>query len=133
MPVARIALLVVFAITATASAADYKSKTAKEDDPAMKEFVAYLEKNKVTLEPSKDGWWALKDEKGVRVHVRVFPADATEKEMQDELKTINLAYHANAKAKLAMSYAVTKVAGDNKSPPAAFELEKLFKEYEPKK
>jgi hypothetical protein len=133
MSITRFVLLAALTVPVAATAADHKSKPAKEDDPAMKEFVAYLEKNKLTLELSKEGWWALKDEKGVKVHVRVFPADATEAEMKDELMTINLAYRLNAKAKLAMSHAVLKVAGENKSPPAAAELEKLFKEYEPKK
>ena len=117
---------------------DYKPPAP--DDDATKAFVAYLGKNGVKLDKGEDGWWVLADAKGDGYHMavvlRTFPAKATEQEMRDELKTVNLVLMLNAPARVAMCRPSLRVTDpDKKLPvdqnPVAAKLEKLFKEYRP--
>jgi hypothetical protein len=89
-----------------------------------------------------DGWWVVTDPKGdgyeVVISLRSFPAGTTEKEMQDVLKTINLAHMLNAPARLAMSRPGLRITDPAKKPkldqiPVTAKLEKLFKGYPPEK
>jgi hypothetical protein len=116
-------------------------KPPAPDDAPIKAVVAHFAKNGVKLEPDERGWWVVADPKGdgyqVDVHLRTFPAGATEQEMRDELKKINLAYLLNAPARVAMSHPGLRVTDATKKPPrldqlpVAAKLEKLFKDYRP--
>jgi hypothetical protein len=110
-------------------------------DDAIKAFVAHFAKNGVKLEAGERGEWVVADPKAdgyqVIVHFRTFPASATEREMNDTLKMINLAHMLNAPSRLAMSHPGLR-ATDPAKPlpkldqvPVAAKLEKLFKEYRP--
>ena len=83
----------------------------------------------VVADPKGDGYQMI-------VYLTTFPATATEQEMQDKLKTINLALLLNAPSRLAMSRLGLRGADPAKPPkldqiPVAAKLEKLFKEYRP--
>jgi hypothetical protein len=122
-----------------AGAAD--DKPPAPDDAPIQAVVAYLAKNGVKLKKDESRWWVVADPKAdgyeVIVSLRTFPAGATEQEMQDELKRINLAYMLNAPARVAMSYPGLRGADPTKKPrrvdesPVTAKLEKLFKEYRP--
>ncbi|MBA4065926.1 MAG: hypothetical protein C0501_19850 [Isosphaera sp.] len=111
------------------------------DDAAIKAFVDHLGKNGVGLKADGRNWWVVTDPKGdgyeVIVSLRAFPAGATEKEMEDTLRTINLAYTLNVPSRLAMSHPGLRVSDPSKPVPkldkipVAAKLEKLFKDYRP--
>ena len=115
------------------------AKLAVED--AIQAVVAHFERNGIKLQPDGRGEWVVADPKGdgyeVVVSLRTFPAGATEKEMQDALKGINLAYILNAPARVAMSHPGLRATDPAKKlpkldeVPVAAKLESLFKEYPP--
>ncbi|MFL5327499.1 MAG: hypothetical protein ACJ8C4_01180 [Gemmataceae bacterium] len=115
-------------------------KLPAPDETAIKAVIAYFEKHDVKLQKDKGNWWVVVDPKGegyeVIIAFRTFPAQATEQEMRDELKTINLGFMLNVPARVAMSKPglraadVEKMSSLDKVPVAA-KLEKLFKEYRP--
>src|SRR5262249_16163624 len=76
------------------------AKPLVPDDAPIKAVVAHFAKNGVKLQPDERGWWVVADPKGdgyaVVVHLRTFPAGATEQEMRDVLEMINLGYVLNA-------------------------------------
>lgn len=133
----------VAAVAAVAGAADRKYAASKPDEPAVKALLAYCEKNNVPLKHLADGEWVANDPKAdgyaVVVHLLTFCADATEREMLDELKTINLAFMPNAKAKLEMSHVGLKGVDEKKPLPklddiaVKSKLENLFRDYDPEK
>jgi hypothetical protein len=137
------AAAVCVAVAAVAGAADRKSAASKPDEPAVKALLAYCEKNNVPLKHVAGSEWVANDPKAdgyaVVVHLLTFQADATEREMLDELKTINLAFMPNARAKLAMSYVGLRGVDEKKPLPklddiaVKSKLEKLFRDYEPEK
>ena len=126
----------------TVQAREGGGKKPPLDDSPIKAVVAYFAKNGVPLQKDKDGfWWVVTDPKAegyeVTVSLRTFPAKATEQEMRNELRRINLAYRLNARARVAMSYpGLRGTRPESKPPPldqvpVAAKLEKLFKEYRP--
>ena len=125
--------------TMEAGGADVKPPAL--DDAPIKSIVAHFAKIGVKLEADKRGWWVVTDPKGddyqVVVHLRTFPAAATERDMRDALQEINLGYMLNAPARVAMSYPSLRRTDAAKKPPrldqlpVAANLEKFFKEYRP--
>ena len=110
------------------------------DETAIKAVIAHFEKHDVKLQKDRGNWWVVADPKGegyeVRVAFRTFPAKATEQEMRDELKTINLAFTLNASARVAMSKPGLRATDVEKLPsldkvPVVAKLEKLFEKYRP--
>src|SRR5689334_14782044 len=101
MPHVRLALLMAavgWGLAATWASGN-EDKTPPPD-PTIKAVVAHFAQNGVKLQKEDNGnWWVVTEPKGdgyeVIVALRTFPVQATEQEMQDELKTINLAFILN--------------------------------------
>jgi hypothetical protein len=115
-------------------------KRPMADDAIVKPFVEHLAKNGIKLEHREHNEWIVTDPKSdgyvVMVYFRTFAAEATVKAIEEEIKTINLAFMFNANARLAMSHPGLQGNDIKKLPkikdvPAAAKLTKLFKEYRP--
>ena len=115
-------------------------KRPLSDDAIVKPFVEYLAKNGIKLEHKENIMWLVTDPKAegyaVIVYFRTFRADATVQAIEEELKTINLAFMFNADARLAMSHPGLQGNDIKKLPslkdvPEVAKLSKLFKEYQP--
>lgn len=78
------------------------------DDPRIRALVAYLETRAFTLVHTGNGNWLVsaREMPGWEkvVHIRSFPAEATEDQMRGALQRISLAYRLNPRAHIAMSY-----------------------------
>jgi hypothetical protein len=141
----KLARLVLFAAAVccglamgTPGFAGEKRPTA--DDSIVKPFVEYVAKNGIKLEHKEGIIWVVTDPMAegyvVIVYFRTFPADATVQAIEEELKTINLAFMFNANARLAMSHPGLQGNDIKKLPnlkdvPEVAKLSKLFKEYQP--
>jgi hypothetical protein len=125
----------------TPSAGGADDKAPAPDDAPIKAVVAHFAKNGVKLRKDEGSWWVVADPKGdgyeVIVALRTFPAGATEQQMRDELKRINLAFMLNAPARVAMSHPGLRAVDPARKPPrldqvpVAAKLETLFKAYRP--
>jgi len=112
------------------------------DDARIKAVVAYFAQNGVKLQKEDKGnYWVVTEPKGegyeVIVAWRTFSAKATEQEMYDELKRINLAFMLNTPARVAMSVPGLRATEPGKRPPQldrvplVAKLQQLFKAYRP--
>jgi hypothetical protein len=124
----------------TANHAVAENKRPLADDSIVKPFVEYLAKNGIKLEHKESNIWVVTDPKAegyvVIVYFRTFAADATVQAIEEEIKTINLAFMFNANARLAMSHPGLQGKDIKKLPnlkdvPEVAKLTKLFKEYSP--
>jgi len=112
-----------------------------DEAAAVKAVVAHFAKHGIKLQRDERGEWLVADPKAdgydVVVHMRTFPPGATEQEMRDTLRQINLAYMLNVPARVAMSYPGLRGTDRAKKlpkidqVPVAAKLESLFKEYRP--
>ena len=122
------------------------------NDPRIGAFVSWLKNEGVTLqyiEQSNGHEWkvarpTISDQYDVTFSIRTFPEWATENQMRDGIRTINLAYILNSRAHLAMSYGSLSETGtqpDAKLPqsdelpklnglPITEAIQQLFKKYE---
>ncbi len=133
---------------AAAKATDYLFRSyhgeSTNADP-IADFLAYLKKNGIELEPIPDysGFWKVagrpKDQHfDVVIALKSFRADMTPTQMQKELMPISLAFLLNAPGRLAMSHPSLRGLPDDrnntkwpdsKSLPISKELLRLFKAY----
>ena len=79
-------------------------------DERIVALVAWLKRQGAALEYVEGGEWRvteprISDEYEVVFHIRSFPPEASEEQMRQAVKNVNLAYMLNAPAHLAMSYA----------------------------
>lgn len=114
-------------------------------DPQIQAVIDYFARHEIKIQKDKEwGGWIVTAPKYdgyyIVLNFKSFPTQATEKEMQKTLRTINLAHMLNVPARLAMSY--PGLRGDTpgepkyKAPaldklPIKAKMEKLFMEYRP--
>jgi hypothetical protein len=132
--------LMIFLVALAGWACGAQAKPT-HDDARIKAVIAHFEKNGVKLKSDERGWWVVTDPKEdgyeVIVHLRTFPAEATEQQMHDALKQINLGYMLNAPSRVAMSLPGLRHTDPTKKPPkldripVVVKLKTLFKEYQP--
>ena len=104
------------------------------NDKRIVALVSWLKHKGVTLEyagsPEGGGWWRVtapktSEDYDVTFSIRSFPSWASEAQMREALD-INLAYQLNARAHLAMSYAIfSGTHPDSKLPKSDDEVPKV--------